>query len=107
MAALRPMSDWLSTAALFRRGAAAENFGTARARSNPPRCNKTGRRRSNRRERMHSSDVGDRFPCLKRKNQPTIDDRGGILVGTPKLASDHHGHGETKLLYCTLPDVRS
>jgi hypothetical protein len=56
---------------------------------------------------MHSSDVGDRFPCLKRKNQPTIDDRGGILVGTPKLASDHHGHGETKLLYCTLPDVRS
>ncbi len=61
--------------ALFRRGAAAENFGTARARSNPPPCNKTGCRRSNRRERMHSSDVGDGFPCLKCKNPPTIDDR--------------------------------
>jgi hypothetical protein len=45
--------------------------------------NKTGRRRSNRRERMHSSDVGDRFPRLKRKNQPKIDDKGGILVGAP------------------------
>jgi hypothetical protein len=24
---------------------------------------------------MHSSDVVDGFPCLKRKNPPTIDDR--------------------------------
>ena len=61
--------------ASFRQGTAAENFGTARARSNPPPCNKTGHRRSNRRESMHSSDVGDGFPCLKRKNPPTIDDR--------------------------------
>jgi hypothetical protein len=61
--------------ALLRRGAAAENFGTRRARSNPPPCNKTGCRRSNRHERMHSPDVGDGFPCLKRKNPPTIDDR--------------------------------
>jgi hypothetical protein len=41
--------------------------------------------------------VGDRFPHLKRKNPPTIDDRGDVLVVAPKLARDQHGETKTKL----------
>jgi hypothetical protein len=46
---------------------------------------------------MHTPGVGNIFPCFKCKNWPPIDDRGGILVGAPKSARDHHG--ETKLMY--------
>ena len=46
---------------------------------------------------MHTPGVGDRFPRLKRKNPPTIDDRGDVLIVAPKSARDHHG--ETKLMY--------
>ena len=85
--------------ALFRLGTAAENFGTARAWSNPPPCNKTGHCRSNRRQDMHTPGVGDRFPRLKRKNPPTIDDRGDVLVVAPKSARDQHGETKTNSPY--------
>jgi len=55
------------------------------------------------RKDLHTPGVGDRFPRLKRKNRPTIDDRGGILVVAPKLARDHHGETKTKFML-HIPD---
>ena len=73
--------------ALFRWGTAAENFGTARAWSNPPPCNKTGRCRSNRRQDMHTPGVGDRFPRLKQKN-PRLQARFLSLIQIPTIANN-------------------
>jgi hypothetical protein len=54
---------------------------------------------------MHTPGVGDRFPRLKRKNPPTIDDRGDVLIVAPKLARDHHGETKTKLMLHTPHNV--
>ena len=57
---------------------------------------------ANRRQDMHTPGVGDRFPRLKRKNPPTIDDRGDVLIVAPKSARDHHGETKTKLMLCCV-----
>jgi hypothetical protein len=56
----------------------------------------------NRRQDMHTSGLGDRSPRLKRKNPPTIDDRGDVLIVAPKSARDHHGETKTKLMLCCV-----